>query len=188
MLRCAWVPQNSPQEEYYHDTEWGVPVHNDQTFFEFLTLEGAQAGLSWKTILLRRDGYRKAFGNFDPKIAAQMTDAELEACLNNPGIIRNRLKVYSVRKNAQAFLAIQQEFGSFDAYVWRFVGGSPIIRRPKTLQNIPAESDESRALGRDLKKRGMTFVGSTICYAFMQATGLVNDHMEDCFCSHTSSL
>jgi DNA-3-methyladenine glycosylase I len=165
----------------YHDHEWGIPVHDDQLLFEMLILEGAQAGLSWETVLKRREGYRKAFKNFDPKKVAKMTDAELEALLLDEAIIRNRLKVYSARTNAQTFLAIQKEFGSFDAYLWRFVNGKPIVNRPKNAHAIPDRTKESDALSKDLKKRGMSFVGSTIMYAFMQAVGLVNDHVKDCF-------
>lgn len=179
--RCAWVGLDKPDYAHYHDTEWGVPVHDDRKHFEFLILEGEQAGLSWYTILKRREGYRKAFKNFDPKAVAAMTDSELEALMQNQEIIRNRLKIFAARKNAIAFLAIQEELGSFDNYVWRFVGGNPIINQPKTLKDIPATSKESDALSKDLKKRGMTFVGSTIIYAHMQATGLVNDHMLNCF-------
>lgn len=179
--RCGWVGLDKPDYTHYHDTEWGVPVHDDQKHFEFLILEGAQAGLSWYTILKRRDGYRKAFNNFDVNKVAVMTDSELEALMQNQEIIRNRLKIFSTRKNAIAFIAIQKEFGSFDNYVWQFVGGKPIINHPKTLKDIPITSPESNALSKDLKKRGMSFVGSTIIYAHMQATGLVNDHMENCF-------
>jgi DNA-3-methyladenine glycosylase I len=179
--RCAWVPADKPDYVAYHDNEWGVPVHDDQKLFEMLILEGAQAGLSWYTILKRRDGYRKAFKNFDPKKVAKMTDAELEKVLATGDIIRNRLKVFSTRQNAQAFVAIQKEFGSFDAYIWRFVDGKPKVNRPKTMKDVPARTDESDALSKDLKKRGMTFVGSTIIYAYMQAVGLVNDHMPGCY-------
>ena len=179
--RCGWVGEGKPDYEHYHDTEWGAPVHDDRKHFEFLILEGAQAGLSWYTILKRREGYRKAFKDFDPQKVADMADSELEALLSNPEIIRNRLKIFAARKNAIAFLAIQKEFGSFDNYVWRFVGGKPIINRPETLKDIPVTSPESDALSKDLKKRGMGFVGSTIIYAHMQATGLVNDHVADCF-------
>jgi DNA-3-methyladenine glycosylase I len=182
-IRCSWacVGATKPYYEHYHDTEWGVPVHNDQKHFEMLILEGAQAGLSWDTILKRREGYRKAFKNFDPMQVAKMTDDELEGLLLNPEIIRNRLKVFSARKNAIIFLAIQQEFKSFDNYVWKFVGNTPKVNYPKTLQDIPARSRESDSLSKDLKKRGMSFVGSTIIYAHMQATGMINDHMVDCF-------
>lgn len=179
--RCGWVGIGKPFYEHYHDTEWGVPVHDDGKHFEFLVLEGAQAGLSWETILKRREGYRKAFCGFDPKKVAKLTDAQLEKILKDPAIIRNRLKIFSARKNAIAFLEIQKEFGSFDAYIWRFVGGKPKINAPKTLKDIPPRSAESDALSKDLKKRGMSFVGSTIIYAHMQATGLVNDHIVGCF-------
>ncbi|WP_303850181.1 DNA-3-methyladenine glycosylase I [Seleniivibrio woodruffii] len=178
--RCGWCAEKDYYEKY-HDEEWGVPVHDDRRHFEFLILEGAQAGLSWDTILKKRDGYRRAFRNFDPSAVASMTDEELEALLHNPEIIRNRLKVFGARKNAVAFLKIQEEFGSFDAYVWRFVGGKPIQNRRRTLSEVPASTPESDALSKDLKKRGMTFVGTTIIYAHMQATGLVNDHVVGCF-------
>lgn len=178
--RCGWCAGKDYYEKY-HDEEWGVPVHDDSRHFEFLILEGAQAGLSWDTILKKRDGYRRAFRNFDPSAVASMTDEELEALLHNPEIIRNRLKVFGARKNAVAFLKIQEEFGSFDAYVWRFVGGKPIQNRRRTLSEVPASTPESDALSKDLKKRGMTFVGTTIIYAHMQATGLVNDHVVGCF-------
>ncbi len=185
MNRCGWVGVNKPFYEAYHDTEWGVPVHDDTRHFEMLILEGAQAGLSWETILKRRDAYRTAFKQFDVHAVAQMTDAELEDLLVNSGIIRNRLKVFSARKNAQVFIAIQKEFGSFDQYVWRFVNNTPKINRPKSLQDIPASTPESDALSKDLKKRGMSFVGSTIIYAHMQAVGMVDDHVVDCFrCSN----
>jgi DNA-3-methyladenine glycosylase I len=184
--RCAWVPLDKPDYVAYHDTEWGNPVHDDTQLFEMLILEGAQAGLSWYTILRRRDAYRKAFKKFDPKRVAKMTDAELEHLISDGDIIRNRLKIYSVRKNAQVFLAIQKEFGSFDRYVWNFVGGTPIIRRPKSLKDLPTHSPESDALSKDLKKRGMSFVGGSIAYAYMQAVGLVDDHMRDCYRVKTS--
>lgn len=179
--RCAWVPLDKPDYVAYHDTEWGVPVHDDRHLFEMLILEGAQAGLSWYTILRRRDGYRAAFRNFEPDKVARMTDAQLERVLEKGDIIRNRLKVFSTRKNARAFLEIQKEFGSFDTYVWEFVGGKPMRRRPKTSKDIPVRSPESDALAKDLKKRGMSFVGSTIIYAYMQAVGLVDDHLATCF-------
>jgi DNA-3-methyladenine glycosylase I len=179
--RCAWLPEDKPDYTHYHDTEWGVPVHDDQKHFEMLTLEGAQAGLSWYTILKRREGYRQAFKNFDLQKVAKMTDAELESLLSNDNIIRNRLKVFSVRKNAVVFLAIQKEFGSFDAYVWRFVDGVPKVNHPKAIQDIKPKTAESDALSKDLKKRGMSFVGSTIIYAYMQGIGMVNDHTENCF-------
>lgn len=165
----------------YHDEEWGIPVHDDQVFFEFILLEGAQAGLNWATILKKREGYRAQFHGFDPKKVAQMTDDDLAEALQNPGIVRNRLKVASARKNAIAFLDIQKEFGSFDAYVWGFVDGAPIVNAWKDFAATPASTPQSDALSKDLKKRGMSFVGTTIIYAFMQATGLVNDHLTTCW-------
>ncbi len=180
MKRCPWVGTNKPHYEQYHDLEWGIPVHSDQKHFEMLLLEGAQAGLNWETILKRREAYRLAFKQFDPHAVASMTDADLEKLLSDSSIIRNRLKIFSARKNAQAFIKIQQEFGSFDHYVWRFVQGHPKINRPKTLQDIPTHTPESDALAKDLKKRGMNFVGSIIIYAYMQAVGLVNDHIATC--------
>jgi DNA-3-methyladenine glycosylase I len=181
--RCHWAANVKPFYQKYHDDEWGVPVHDDRLLFEMLILEGAQAGLSWEAILIRRDGYRQAFHNFDIAKVARMTDAALEKRLLSTDIIRNRLKVFGTRKNATAFRAIQKEFGSFDEYVWNFVGGKPQIRRPKTAADFRSTSPESDALSKDLKKRGMTFVGSTIMYAFMQAVGMVDDHMTDCFCA-----
>jgi DNA-3-methyladenine glycosylase I len=181
MNRCPWVGQNKPYYELYHDTEWGVPVHDDQKHFEMLILEGAQAGLSWETILKRRDGYYEAFKQFNPHAVAQMRDDELEAILLNPNVIRNRLKVFSARKNAISFIKIQNEFGSFDKYVWQFVQGKTRINKPKSMKEIPASTPESDALSKDLKSRGMSFVGSTIIYAYMQAVGLVDDHLVDCF-------
>jgi len=166
----------------YHDKEWGVAVHNDLTLFEMLLLESAQAGLSWETILKRREGYRKAFHNFDPKKVAAMSDEELEALREDPGIIRNRLKIYGARQNARVFLEIQKEFGSFDRYLWNFVKGKPIVGSWKSLKEIPPTTPESDALSKDLKKRGMTFVGSTIIYAYMQAVGMVDDHVVGCWC------
>lgn len=182
MQRCPWVGKNKPHYEYYHDTEWGEPVHDDLKHFEMLVLEGAQAGLNWETILKRREGYRQAFKGFDVQLVAEMTDDELMEQRNNPNIIRNRLKIGSVRKNAQIFIKIQQEYGTYDAYVWQFVQHKPMINRPASLQDVPAHTAESDALSKDLKKRGMTFVGSTIIYAYMQAIGMVNDHIKDCFC------
>jgi DNA-3-methyladenine glycosylase I len=179
--RCAWVPEGKADYALYHDREWGNPVHDDQKLFEMLILEGAQAGLSWYTILKRREGYRTAFKNFDPAKVAKMTDAELKRVLATGDIIRNRLKVFATRKNAQVFLAIQEEYGSFDAYVWQFVGGKPRVNRPKTMKDIPESTPESAALSKDLKKRGMSFVGPAIIYAYMQAVGLVNDHTRDCY-------
>lgn len=181
MKRCAWVDETKAHYVKYHDIEWGVPVHDDIRLFEMLILEGAQAGLSWETILKRRDSYRKVFKGFDPKIVAKMSDEELEKILTNPEIIRNRLKIYSARKNAQAFLNIQKEFGSFAKYLWSFVKDQPKVNRPQTLKDVPAKTLESDQLAKDLKKRGMSFVGSTIIYAFMQAVGLVDDHVADCF-------
>ena len=171
------------QELYakYHDEEWGMPVHEDRMLFEFLILEGAQAGLSWYTILKRRANYRKAFKNFEPELVAQMSDAELEDLRHDEGIIRNRLKIYAARKNAQVFLEIQKEFGSFDHYLWTYVNHQPIINHFQELNQMPTSSEISDALSKDLKKRGMSFVGSTIMYAFMQAIGMVDDHMESCW-------
>ena len=179
--RCGWVPADKPDYVAYHDNEWGVPVHDDRHLFEMLILEGAQAGLSWYTILRRRDGYRAAFRNFEPEKVARMTDAQLERVLAKGNVIRNRLKVYSARRNALVTLSIQKEFGSLDSYLWGFIGGKPIQRRPKTMRDIAPRTPESDALSKDLKKRGMSFVGSTIIYAYMQAVGLVNDHTADCF-------
>jgi len=183
--RCAWA--STPLSIAYHDEEWGVPVHDDLVLFEFITLEGAQAGLSWETILKKRDAYREAFAEFDPEKVARFTPARVERLLQNPGIVRNRLKVDSTVTNAKAFLAVQREFGSFDTYVWGFVNGAPIVNRRRTLKDLPARTPESDALSRDLSKRGFRFVGSTICYAFLQAVGLVNDHLVDCFRSEAGS-
>ena len=182
MQRCPWVGVNKPHYEHYHDTEWGVPVHDDTKHFEMLILEGAQAGLTWETILKRREGYREAFKQFDLIAVANMPDAELEMILTDSNIIRNRLKIFSARDNAKAFINIQHEFGTFDAYVWRFVSGQPKINRPDTMLAVPTNTPESDALSKDLKKRGMKFVGSTIIYAYMQAIGMANDHLTDCFC------
>lgn len=179
--RCAWLPEGKDDYTSYHDNEWGIPVHDDQKLFEMLILEGAQAGLSWYTILKRREGYRKAFKDFDVKKVARLTDAELENILKNEDIIRNRLKVFSTRKNALAFIEIQKEFGSFDKYIWAFMGGKTKINRPETKKDFLVTSKESDAISKDLKKRGMSFVGSTIIYAYMQAVGLVNDHMKCCY-------
>jgi DNA-3-methyladenine glycosylase I len=165
----------------YHDHEWGVPLHTEERLLEMLILEGAQAGLSWETILKRREGYRKAFHGFDPQRVAAMTDAELEALCHNPEIIRNRLKIFAARQNAQVFLEIQKEYGTFDSYVWQFVKGVPKVSCRREFKEVPVTTPESDALSRDLKKRGMTFVGSTIIYAFMQAVGLANDHLEKCW-------
>jgi DNA-3-methyladenine glycosylase I len=165
----------------YHDKEWGVPIHDDRALFEFLILEGAQAGLSWSTILNKRPAYRAAFNRFDPRKVARYDEAKIAALLENAGIVRNRLKVRAAVRNAQAFLALQKEFGSFDIYIWKFAGGSPMQNRRRGLQDVPARTAESDAMSKDLAKRGFTFVGSTICYAFMQATGMVNDHVMECF-------
>jgi DNA-3-methyladenine glycosylase I len=178
--RCEWCLKFDQYIEY-HDTEWGVPVHDDLLHFEFLILEGAQAGLSWSTILKKREGYRKAFANFDPVKVARFTEARLEKILLDPGIIRNRLKVYAAVNNAKRFLEIQKEFKSFDRYIWSFVKGKPIVNKWKTLKQVPATSKESDALSKDLIKRGFKFVGSTVMYAHMQACGLINDHLVDCF-------
>jgi DNA-3-methyladenine glycosylase I len=178
--RCAWVnPDNEPMARY-HDEEWGVPVRDDRVLFEFLVLEGAQAGLSWDTILKKRDGYRKAFCGFDPARCARLTDSRLDALMENPDIVRNRLKIRSVRTNAVAFLAIAKEFGSFSAYLWDFVGGKPVDGKWRNGAEIPVRDETSDALARDLKKRGMKFVGTTIMYAYMQAVGMVNAHTVDC--------
>lgn len=180
LIRCPWAGTD-PLYVAYHDTEWGVPVHDDRTLFEFLILEGAQAGLSWSTILKKRDNYRRAFDNFDPAAVAAYDEDKIAALLADPGIVRNRLKVRAAVRNAAAFLKVQEEFGSFDAYVWRFVGGRPIVNQWQSLRELPAETAESRALSKDLQKRGFTFVGPTITYALMQAVGLVNDHLVSCF-------
>ena len=174
--------------EEYHDNEWGIPSHDDQHLFEMLILEGAEAGLSWEIVLKKREGYRKAFHQFDPLKVATMGDDALEVLCHNPEIIRNRLKIYATRKNAQVFLKIQKEFGSFDGYVWNFVGGSPMKNHWRQWKDVPATTPESEALSKDLKKRGMTFVGPSIIYAFMQAVGMVNDHLTECWCySHPIS-
>lgn len=178
--RCEWC-LGFDQYMDYHDTEWGVPVHDDRKHFEFLILEGAQAGLSWSTILKKREGYRKAFADFDPVKVARFTEAKLEKILLDPGIIRNRLKVYSAVNNAKRFLEVQKEFGSFDKYIWGFVKGKPIVNKWKSLREIRPTTPESDALSKDLIKRGFKFVGSTVIYAHMQACGLVNDHLADCF-------
>lgn len=180
-IRCAWSGTD-PLYQQYHDEEWGVPVHDDRHLFEMINLEGAQAGLSWITILRKRENYRVAFDNFDAAKIARYDEAKLATLLANSGIVRNRLKVAGVVKNARAFLAIQQEFGTFDGYIWRFVGGQPLINHRQSLRDIPAQTAEAEAMSKDLKKRGFTFVGPTICYAFMQAVGMVNDHTVDCFC------
>jgi DNA-3-methyladenine glycosylase I len=178
MRRCAWP--TSERDIAYHDKEWGVPVHDDRVLFEFLILEGAQAGLSWSTILNKRENYRRAFARFDPKKVARFTALQKKKLMKNAGIVRNRLKIDSTITNARAFLAVQKEFGSFDRYIWGFVGGKPIHNSRKG-KDIPARTAESDAMSKDLRKRGFRFVGSTICYAFMQATGMVNDHLVSCF-------
>ncbi|MFZ5512097.1 MAG: DNA-3-methyladenine glycosylase I [Pseudomonadota bacterium] len=182
-IRCAWCGDD-PLYQAYHDHEWGVPVHDDRLLFEFLILEGAQAGLSWLTILRKREAYRRAFDGFDAARIARYDEGKRAALLADPGIVRNRLKIDAAMVNARAFLAVQEQYGSFDAYVWRFVGGEPRINAPRSLQEVPARSAESDALSKDLAKRGFKFVGSTICYAFMQAVGMVNDHTTDCFRYH----
>jgi DNA-3-methyladenine glycosylase I len=179
--RCSWVNPSDPMMIDYHDHEWGVPVHDDRRHFEFLILEGAQAGLSWATILKRREGYRRAFSDFDARKVAGFSQTRIEELLLDPTIIRNRQKIEAAVRNARAFLAIGEEFGSFDAYCWRFVDGHPIVNRRKSIQEMPATSAESDSFSKDLKKRGFSFVGSTIIYAHMQAVGMVNDHLVDCF-------
>jgi DNA-3-methyladenine glycosylase I len=179
--RCAWVPADQPLYLAYHDEEWGVPVHDDTHLFEMLTLEGAQAGLSWSTILNKREGYRLAFGGFEPKKVARFTPAKVERLLQDPGIVRNRLKVESTVNNAKRTLEMQREHGSLDAYLWSFVGGEPMVGRFKGLGDIPAETGESKAMSKALKAMGFRFVGPTVCYAFMQACGLVNAHVMSCF-------
>ena len=178
--RCSWAG-DKPIYIKYHDEEWGVPVHDDRIHFEFLILEGAQAGLNWSTILKKRGGYRKAFSDFDPEVVAEFSQAEQETLLLHPSIIRNRLKVKSAVTNAQNFLKVQQEFGTFDKYIWSFVEGNPIVNHWKSMAEVPATTSVSDKLSKDLKKRGFKFVGSTIMYAYMQACGLVNDHVSDCF-------
>lgn len=180
MKCCPWA-LTDPLNQHYHDSEWGIPVHDDRLLFEFLVLEGAQAGLSWITILKRREGYRKAFDGFFPEIIASYSAKKQAELLQDTSIIRNRLKVQSAVKNAKAFLQVQQEFGSFDRYIWQFTGGKPIQNCWQEMKEIPAETPESQAMSKNLKKRGFTFVGPTICYAFMQAVGMVNDHLVHCF-------
>ncbi|MFK8011061.1 MAG: DNA-3-methyladenine glycosylase I [Marinicellaceae bacterium] len=180
LYRCEWS-QGDTTDEHYHDTLWGVPIHDDQLWFEFLTLEGAQAGLSWRTIVKKIKGYQAAFYNFDIEKVARMTDEDLESLLLNPDIIRNRLKVFSTRNNAQQIIKVQNEFGSFDRYIWGFVDNSPIQNKFNSLDDIPSTTDISDKLCKDLKKRGFKFIGSTICYALMQASGMVNDHELGCF-------
>jgi len=178
-VRCCWA--NGEQMIRYHDEEWGVPVHDDRTLFEFLILEGAQAGLSWSTILNKRDNYRRAFDHFDPQRIAQYDRRKIRQLLADPGIVRNKLKISAAIQNAKAFLQVQEEFGSFDRYIWRFVGGKPSVNKWKSHRTVPAKTAVSDAMSKDLMRRGLRFVGSTICYAFMQAVGMVNDHATDCF-------
>jgi DNA-3-methyladenine glycosylase I len=180
-LRCDWVPLGDLAYVAYHDEEWGVPSHDDRHLFEMLTLEGAQAGLSWATILRKREGYRTAFEGFDSAVVARFGRRDVNRLLRDPGIVRNRLKVESAVNNAGRVLEVQEEFGSLDAYLWQFVDGKPLVGRWRTLSEIPAETAESKAMSKDLKKRGFRFVGPTVCYAFMQAVGLVNDHTTTCY-------
>ncbi len=181
MKRCLWAENGDPLNERYHDEEWGVPVHDDKTHFEFLTLEAAQAGLSWITILKRRSGYKKAFSQFDPELVAGYSEQKIAELIQDSSIIRNRLKIESAVENARHFLALQDAFGSFDNYIWRFVEGKPLVNNWKSHDMLPCESRESKALSKDLRSRGFRFVGPTIMYAYMQATGLINDHLVDCF-------
>jgi DNA-3-methyladenine glycosylase I len=184
-VRCAWA--NNELAIRYHDEEWGRPVHDDRMLFEFLILEGAQAGLSWNTILAKRDNYRKAFDGFDPQRVAEYNRRKIQQLLRDPGIVRNKLKIASAVENAKAFLRVQQEFGSFDRYIWQFVGGKPLVNKRKSLKQVPAKTAESDAMSKDLKRHGFNFVGSTICYAFMQAVGMVNDHIVTCHRYQTSA-
>jgi DNA-3-methyladenine glycosylase I len=179
--RCAWVPENDPLYASYHDEEWGVPVHEDRLLYELLTLEGAQAGLSWATILRKREGYRRVFAGFDPAAVARFDDRRVEALLQDSGIVRNRLKVTSTVENARRVLEVQEELGSLDALLWSFVDGEPLVGGWQTVAEIPAETPVSRALSKELKRRGFRFVGPTVCYALMQAAGLVDDHVVSCF-------
>jgi DNA-3-methyladenine glycosylase I len=181
MKRCTWAGVDDSLMLQYHDREWGVPVHDDRKHFEFLLLEGAQAGLSWSIVLKKRDGYRRAFSEFDPGKVARYTEKRIQALTLDPAIVRNRMKIEAATRNARAFLAVQEEFGSFDAYCWRFVDGRPKLNRWKATREIPASSLESDAFSKDLKRRGFSFVGSTIMYSHMQAVGMVNDHLVDCF-------
>jgi DNA-3-methyladenine glycosylase I len=181
VCRCSWVDLRKPDYVDYHDEEWGVPLHDDRRLFEFLTLEAAQAGLSWYTVLRKRESYRKAFDRFDPEKVARYGKRRIQRLLQNSGIIRNRAKIAAAINNAQRFLAVQEAFGSFDAFVWRFVDGQPIVHWLRAEKDYPATSRESEAMSRDLRQRGFAFVGPTICYAHMQATGMVNDHIVDCY-------
>ena len=180
ITRCSWAQSDNSLMQQYHDREWGVPIHDDRTHFEFLVLEGAQAGLSWSTILNKREGYRSAFSEFDPQRVARFTDKRIEKLMLNPDIVRNRMKIEATVRNARAFLAVQKEFGSFDRYSWQFVGGRPKQNRWTTMRQLPATSPESDTLSRDLKRRGFGFVGTTIVYSYMQAVGMVNDHLITC--------
>jgi DNA-3-methyladenine glycosylase I len=179
LVRCLWA--NNELATRYHDEEWGVPLHDERGLFEFLILEGAQAGLSWNTILNKRDNYREAFDKFDARRVAKYDRRKVQQLLRDPGIVRNRLKIASAVENAKAFLRVQEEFGSFDAYIWQFIGGKPRVNSPRSFKQVPASTAESDAMSKDLKRRGFNFVGSTICYAFMQAVGMVNDHVVECF-------
>lgn len=179
LMRCPWA--QGELNVHYHDTEWGVPQHDDRVLFEFLILEGAQAGLSWSTILQKRENYRQAFDGFDPARMARYSDARIEKLMSNGGIVRNRLKIAAAIQNARSFLAVQKEFGSFDEYIWRFVGGSTLENRWESLSQLPARTPQAEQMSKDLLRRGFKFVGPTICYAFMQAVGLVNDHLVSCF-------
>ena len=179
LIRCGWAKGDLYIR--YHDEEWGVPVHDDRTLFEFLILEGAQAGLSWSTILNKRENYRRAFDGFDPRRVARYQPAKIKTLLADPGVVRNRLKIASAVENAKAFLRVQEEFGSFDGYIWQFVAGKPLVNKRKSLRQVPPRTPESDAMSKDLQHRGFKFVGSTICYAVMQAVGMVNDHVVDCF-------
>jgi len=181
VIRCAWASGDNQLTCSYHDQEWGVPVHDDRTFFEFLILEGAQAGLSWNTILNKRENYRAAFNNFEVEQIARYDRKKIQKLLSDERIVRNKLKIASAVENAKQFQRVQEEFGSFDKYIWQFVGGKPKVNAWKEMRKVPARTEESDAMSKDLKKRGFNFVGSTICYAFMQATGLVNDHLVTCF-------
>ncbi len=181
MKRCPWASSGGPEMQAYHDEEWGVPVHDDPRHFEFLVLEGAQAGLSWAVILRKRPGYRKAFGGFDPRKVSRYTEDRIRRLTEDPGIVRNRRKIEAAVGNAKAFLQVQREFGSFDAYCWRFIGGGPRANRWRSPEDVPATTAESDAFSEDLKRRGFRFVGSTVIYAHMQAVGMVNDHLVDCF-------
>ena len=178
--RCSWC-ESSDLDRDYHDAEWGVPVHDDQHLFEMLILEGAQAGVSWHVVLQKRAHYKKLFADFDYKKLAKFSDAKLEKALLDPGIIRNRLKVFSIKSNAIEFLKAQKEFGSFDEYIWQFVNGKPIVNRRRSMEDVPTQTPESVAMSKDLKKRGFKFIGPTICYAYMQGIGMVNDHQVSCF-------